>query len=590
LKIKLTVSIITVLLFCVNSIHAVSLVSSASQKDFKRLTDKTSSQKNGDELPNGHKVFKPLINMGAGSLDNTFGTNGTLIASINHGQGGEDDYGNAVAIQSDDKIVIAGYNYDDTNGEVTFVAARLDSNGTIDTTFGIDGWSKVSITGEAKNDFANSIAIQSDGKIVLAGYSIDSSQQKAFAVARLNSNGVIDSSFGNNGSLGFFIAGGDAYGDEANSVAIQSDGKIVIAGYSGGHFFKSFYQLNRALAVVRLNPDGTFDNTFGIGGEARIQILEDSTGSKGNAVVIQSDGKIVVAGNTILHNTYFSVTRINPDGSLDNTFGTNGSNMFYLSGGDTTVGMICNSAAIQNDGKIVLGGYYSGGSNFALARVNPNGSIDDSFGLNGSEIVPKIAQYSYINFTGTSVAIQSDGKILEGGYVGGLNDFTLACFNPDGTIDSTFGSNGWALAHAGADNIAEYMNGMAIDQDGKIVTAGYYEDANNISSFAAARFLSKEITAVSAVKQIPKSFSLSQNYPNPFNPTTIINYQIPNSNYITLKVYDILGNVIKTLVDGYKTQGKHSVNFNAGNLASGVYFYQLLEGNFIATKKLLLLK
>ena len=589
MKIKLTVSIIIALLFCVNSIHAVSVISSASQKDFKRITGKTSSQKNGDVLSNGHKFFKPLISTGAGSLDNTFGTNGTLMASIDHGQGSAGDYGKAVAIQSDGKIVIAGYS-DDSTSEDYFVASRFNSNGTIDSTFGIDGWAKVSITGEAKNDFANSVAIQSDGKIVLAGYSIDSSQNEAFAVTRLNTNGDIDSSFGNNGSLGFFITGGDGYGDKANSVAIQSDGKIVITGYSGGHFFKSFYQLNRALVVVRLNSDGSFDNTFGLGGQARIQILKDSTRSNGNAVVIQSDGKIVVAGNTNLDNiTYFNVTRLNPDGSLDNTFGTNGTNLFSLSGSDTTVGNVCNSAALQNDGKIVLGGYYSGGSNFTLARVNTNGSLDSSFGLNGSEIVPKISQDSYINFIGSCVAIQSDGKIIEGGNMD-ENNFTLACFNPDGTIDSTFGSNGWTLATTASSNHGEGINGMAIDQDGKIVTAGYAIDANNIGSFAAARFLSQGISAVSAVNQLPKSFSLSQNYPNPFNPTTIINYQIPNSNYITLKVYDILGNVIKTLVDGYKTQGMHSVNFNASNLASGVYFYQLHAGNFIATKKLLLLK
>ena len=89
---------------------------------------------------------------------------------------------------------------------------------------------------------------------------------------------------------------------------------------------------------------------------------------------------------------------------------------------------------------------------------------------------------------------------------------------------------------------------------------------------------------------IPKTYALDQNYPNPFNPTTIINYQIPNNNYVTLKVYDVLGNKVKTLVDGYKTQGSYSVNFNAGNLASGIYFYQLKAGSFTATKKLLLLK
>lgn|GEM_PF-4763143 len=85
-------------------------------------------------------------------------------------------------------------------------------------------------------------------------------------------------------------------------------------------------------------------------------------------------------------------------------------------------------------------------------------------------------------------------------------------------------------------------------------------------------------------------YSLSSNYPNPFNPSTTINYQIPNNNYVTLKVYDMLGNVVKTLIDGYKTQGNYSINFNASSLSNGIYFYQLKAGSFISTKKMLLLK
>ncbi len=594
MKMKVTVTIIIALLFCVNSIQAVSLVRSGSQKDFNRITGKTTSQKNGAAMANGHNLFKPLTNTGAGSLDSTFGTNGTLLVP-----GAPNATGQAVAIQSDGKIVIAGYSgiEGNNNSESDFLAARFNSNGTIDSAFGIDGWSRVSITGEAKLDFANSVAIQPDGKIVLAGYLRDSSGNWAFAVARLNSNGDIDSSFGNNGSLGFFITGGDG-SDLANSVAIQSDGKIVIAGDSYGQFYVSAlgsYETNQAFAVVRLNSDGSFDNTFGIGGKERYQFLNDSTESSCNAVVIQSDGKIVVAGTTSQNNTYFNVTRLNPDGSLDNTFGTNGTNLFLLNDGDMTSQKDCTSAAIQIDGKIVLGGNtvnpYSSIAYFALARVNPNGSIDSSFGLNGSEIVRKESPtFSRSDFFGTSIAVQSDGKIIEGGYEDVLNDFTLACFNPDGTIDSTFGSNGWAFAHIGSILDAGDMTGMAIDQDGNIVAAGSSADENLYSSFAAARFLSDGITAVSPVNQLPKSFFLSQNYPNPFNPTTIINYQIPKEGFVTLIVYDILGNVVKTLVDGHKTQGKYSVNFNAGNLASGVYFYQLHAGSFAATKKLLLLK
>ncbi len=111
---------------------------------------------------------------------------------------------------------------------------------------------------------------------------------------------------------------------------------------------------------------------------------------------------------------------------------------------------------------------------------------------------------------------------------------------------------------------------------------------NTVDDNTLAKLSPNELT-LQAPESI-KTYALVQNYPNPFNPTTIINYQIPNNNYVTLKVYDVLGNLVKTLVDGYKTKGSYSVNFDASSIASGVYFYQLRAGNYTATKKLLLLK
>ena len=102
--------------------------------------------------------------------------------------------------------------------------------------------------------------------------------------------------------------------------------------------------------------------------------------------------------------------------------------------------------------------------------------------------------------------------------------------------------------------------------------------------------ITPEITAVKDVTLLPSEFSLSQNYPNPFNPTTTISYDIPKKSFVSLKVYDVLGRVIKTLVHQEQSAGNYRVTFNADNLASGVYFYRLIAGNFVRIRKMMLLK
>ena len=131
-----------------------------------------------------------------------------------------------------------------------------------------------------------------------------------------------------------------------------------------------------------------------------------------------------------------------------------------------------------------------------------------------------------------------------------------------------------------AANVKDPANVLSPDY---YLTSSYSDEGNAVQK--------KGIKNISCEgENIIKSYALEQNYPNPFNPTTKINYQIPNSDYITIKVYDVLGNVVKTLVEEYREKGKHSINFDASRLASGIYFYQLKAGNFISTKKLLLLK
>jgi uncharacterized delta-60 repeat protein len=253
-----------------------------------------------------------------GSLDATFGVSGRVVISFRNGvlNGAK-----AVAIQSDGKIVIAGYS----------AVARVNVDGSLDSSFGTNGL--VDLEGEA-----SSVAIQSDGKIVIAG---------VYVVARFNVDGSLDSSFGTNGLV-------DLEG-EASSVAIQSDGKIVVAGSERPRIF-----------LARINNDGSPDSAFGSDGTVTTTI--GSRLDSADSVAIETDGKIVVGAftyNKNLSKSKFAVVRYNRNGSLDTSFGTSGKVTTSPGSGFNSV----NAIAIQTDRKLIVVGQSQFGGNWRFAVV-----------------------------------------------------------------------------------------------------------------------------------------------------------------------------------------------------------------------------
>ena len=230
-------------------------------------------------------VFSLLIAVGAhpvvaadGDLDTSFGTGGKVVTSFL----GQDDFVRSIAIQSDGKIVVAGETKNGTYDE--FALARYNPDGTLDTSFGNSG-GKMITNSNNNGDHARSVAIQSDGKIVLAGAG-DNTGNDDFALYRYNTDGSLDSSFGTGGKVFTAVGSGN---DFAESVAIQSDGKIVVAGYS-------YNGSNDDFALVRYNTDGSLDTSFDSDGKVTTDFGAGS--DVANSVAIQSDGKIVAAGNS----------------------------------------------------------------------------------------------------------------------------------------------------------------------------------------------------------------------------------------------------------------------------------------------------
>jgi len=386
----------------------------------------------------------------AGDLDLTFGTGGKVITTFASGPRSA----SALLIQPDGKIIAVG-------GAGGFALARYEATGALDPTFGTGGLVATDI-GPSGQAFA--AALQTDGKIVAAGEVAPAGYCCQFALARYNANGSLDPAFGTGGVVTTSFGGLT----QAFAVAIQDDGKIVVAG-------STYSPSIGDVALARYNSNGSLDPTFGTGG----QVTTDLGGTDGaNDVVIRPDGRIlVVGGGGPGHD--FALVLSAPDGTLDSSFGTGGKVTTDFGGQDTA-----HAVRLQTDGKIVVVG--TGAERFALARYGANGSLDPTFGGDG-----RVA----IQFTGDNIesaegiAIQADGKIVAAGWAFSsfTQGFALARFEADGSPDVSFGNLGRVFtAFAGGDAA---VRAVALQTDGKIVAGGGAGPCTPLCEFALARYL-----------------------------------------------------------------------------------------------------
>ena len=305
----------------------------------------------------------------------------------------------------------------------------LLSAGDLDLSFGHGGRVTTSVGTGNGGSLTAVGTIQSDGKVVVAGSANDNGNSD-FALARYNNDGSLDSSFDGDGTLTTDLG---TMNDYVNSVAIQPDGKIVVAGivYDSGAD-----PLHQFFALARYNSDGSLDQTFDGDGKLTTNFGSSAVST---SMVLQPDGKIVVAGRTQNisgSNSDFALARYNANGSLDTSF--DGDGLLTTSGGIGTGFDQANSLALQTDGKIVVAGETSrGGNNFALVRYNSDGSLDNSFDGDGM----LTTSFGSSNSVAKSVVVRTDGKIVVVG-LGGNEVLVLARYNSDGSLDGSFDGDG----------------------------------------------------------------------------------------------------------------------------------------------------
>jgi uncharacterized delta-60 repeat protein len=388
---------------------------------------------------------------------------------------------NDVVIQPDGKIVAAGqtgaFNDEFTERPSSIMVARYNSNGSLDYTFGTGGIVTTELDGYGK---ATGVALQPDGKIVVAGNVGISVNSTVFAVVRYNTDGSLDETFG----FGGFITRRIGFVARISDLAIQSDGKIVVAGEARVSGFNT-------ATLARYNTDGFPDITFGNNGVTQVKPPKFGSSSVilPRGIQLQADQKSVVAGACVIDSvSKFCVARYNLDGSIDNTFGFGGFTTTDFLG--ESLGGEAVDLAIQPDGKIVAAGQIS--HEFStmpvLVRFDENGFPDFSF--NGG----MVTIFSSPQVRPNAVALRSDGKIVTVGeasfpfFPEGPSMMAVAFHNSDGLIDETLG--GIATFSVGTMNSA--ANAVAIRTDGRIVVAGYANFSNMfqpvVSDFALVLF------------------------------------------------------------------------------------------------------
>ena len=317
-----------------------------------------------------------------GTLDATFGSRGKRVVRF----GGEDESVFGAALQPDRKIVLVG------DSDFRVAVARLNPNGSLDTTFSGDG-RKVFSWGAISRAMA--VLVLPNGKLLLAGFS--GPEGGNMQVARLKPDGALDTTFGA-GGIAPVDFGGDDFGV---AMARQANGRILLAGRS----------TSAGAAVARLRANGVLDPDFG--GDGRVTLGSGSA----SAVLVQPNGRIVVAGNAI-GSGVMTVTRLRSNGSPDTTFDGDGTASIDFG----SLSDIANDAVLQSDGKVVVAGLMQAAvTAVAVARLNANGSPDATFGAAGKATV----SFGVATF-GNAVALQANGRIVVAGQRTGGDDFAVA--------------------------------------------------------------------------------------------------------------------------------------------------------------------
>lgn len=422
----------------------------------------------------------------ADALDPAFNGNGIVVSNGAAGGSGNDS-GASIAMDGNGKILAAG-NSVNAAGNADMVIWRYNADGTPDTTFNGAGYVVHNgAAGGDGSDYGYALTLDSNGKILVAGNSVNAAGNLDMVVWRYNADGTPDTTFNGTGyTIHNGAAGGDSH-DYGISLAVDGNGKILVSGISWNA------EGNYDMAVWRYNADGTLDTTFNGTGYAIHNGAAGGNGADyGNSLAVDGNGRIVVAGHSrnAAGNDDMVIWRYNVDGALDSEF--NGTGLVVYNGG-TGRADFGNSLRIDGSGKILVAGYSNAAGTFDMViwRYNADGTADTTFNSTGMAIHNGAAGANGADY-GNSIALDASGNILVcGRSLNVYNDIDIAVwrYTADGSLDTSFNSVGF-LTHNGAagGSGADYGNSITTDANGKVVVAGKSPNAAGDFDMVVWRF------------------------------------------------------------------------------------------------------
>lgn len=422
------------------------------------------------------------------TLDTTFGTDGIVVTDLTT----QVDAIGDLVVRDNGKIVASGI-----GGSFISLTQYL-SDGTLDSSFGNNGKVVTNFRSSFLNGAFSPIAIQTDGKILLLCQNFIQNVNN-FILTRYNANGTLDTSFGTNGIVNNSQFNGFGNSRSITDMDLLPDGKIIVTVNTS----------NYQILLYRFNSNGTLDLTFGLNGISTVSAPLDYTYFSAIDCSINSDGSIVLL-TSITHSLYwdinFTIVQLNPDGIINNDFGNNG---IVIGDLGTTNNDYPKDIRLQDNGKIIVSGFTmmtSSNRNFIVMRYNANGSLDTSFNTTG--ITTITIGGSHTNMI-EDLFIDSNGKIAVIGSIG--HDFACLRLNDDGTIDSSFGLNGIYKKDFGNSSY-DYGTKIYQQSDGKYVIAGYTSFFCSDRAFGLTRISSTQTLHNEELETIDKNV---KSYPNP---------------------------------------------------------------------------
>lgn len=491
-----------------------------------------------------------MLNAQAGTLDPDFNGNGIVTGSYSDGN----DSTEALVIQEDGKIIVGGTAPLGNNRQMSM--SRYNSDGTLDTSFGDNG--VVLLSTSFVKSYIKDLAVQPDGKIIFGGYQWNNVTGD-FILGRLNEDGSLDSSFGTDG-IAVLDSGIEEVG---KSMALLDNGKIIISGDMADHF-----------GMARVNPDGSLDTSFGDNGFVRTTF---AFSSYAYGISIGDTGNIVLSGmvESFDYGGTFKMGLASylEDGSLNTEFGDGGMKIVTI-GDDLEFGV---KNVQLPDGKILLSGHYFVGNtdlryHIGVVRLNPDGSLDTTYGDNG------VARFFWLdegqNYLNDMVLHNGD-LYLAGHSLGNGNEyFAIAKLDADGQLDESFGENGLIYSNAEF-GTADSAKRIAVHKDNKIVITGNTYNFIEPINFVIARYLGDEEEDLGVQDLTSSDVKL---YPNPASEQITVQWSGTDAQ-AQIEIFNLAGQKV------LNTEVKNKGNVNVSSLTTGTYILKLTNQKEVRTIK-----